>query len=106
LQPQGKYVYCSVLVSIHDQAAYKALMNTNAQFFLNYRPAPRAALAGVAWIDPHCLTASLFRFAHQDKGKLIPRCISNTFGKAMVFEHPINVQVLNRNKPEAVDQLA
>ncbi len=81
-------------------------MHTNAQSFLHYRPAPRAALAGVAWIDPHCLTASLFRFAHQNKGKLIPCCISNALGKAMVFEHPNNVQVLNRNKPEAVDQLA
>src|SRR5207248_59807 len=88
------------------QAAYRTVMHTNAQLFLNEPPAPRAALAGVAWIDAHCLTASIFRFAHQHKGEVIPRRISNALGKAMVFEHPLNVQSLNRKKPEAVDQLA
>lgn len=79
-------------------------MDSNTQLFLTERSAPRAALAGVVWIDTHCLTASIFRFAHQDSGELIPRHISNALGKVMVFEHPINVEVLNCNKPEAVDQ--
>jgi len=80
-------------------------MYTNAQIFVYQLPTPATALTGVARVNQYDTTASIFRFAQRVLYKLVPRRIRNAFRQAVVFEHPLYIQVLKGQHAEAVGQL-
>ncbi len=70
-------------------------MHPNTQILLNHLPTPATAFAGVAWLNQYDAPASLFRFAHRELYKLIPRRIRNAFRQTVVFEHSLCVLTMS-----------
>jgi hypothetical protein len=56
---------------------------------------PAALLRRIGQVDFHQLSASFFRFARQLREKGRPSGICNAFGKTMVVNHAVDVQVLD-----------
>jgi two-component system, response regulator PdtaR len=80
-------------------------MHTYTQPLCYQLPTPRTPFARVARINLYDATASFFRFAGHDLCKLIPRCVSNAFRKAMIVQHPAYIQLLDTHRPETPDDL-
>lgn len=65
-----------------------------------------ASLAGIGRVNFNEGSASFFRFAGQHTKETRPGRVTNAFGKGVVVQHPVDVQILNRNSPELVYHLS
>jgi len=89
---------CSVQVSRQNQSADRAAMYPVFQRFLHVCTATatelRCRLERVSNDEPATSTYSLVAGHSQE---VAPRGISDMFGETVIFEHPVDVQVLNGN---------
>ncbi len=72
-------------------------MGTNAQALLNTFATVATGLCGGARIDSDHLMSSIFSFGFKDVEKRAPGGVHDAFRQAMVFDHPCDMQILNRN---------
>ena len=72
-------------------------MGTNAQALLNTFATVATALCGGARIDSDHVMSSIFSFGFKDVEKRAPGGVHDAFRQVMVFDHPRDLQVLNRN---------
>jgi len=99
-------VLCRVHIAVQNKVAVRTIMNANTQVFLDYFTTTRAYLAGIPRVYLRYCSASFFRFTDQDVDKGVPRSISDTLGKMMIFQKSFNVKILNSNKVVVINQVS
>ena len=62
--------------------------------------APAAILRRVGRVDFDQRSASFFRFAREMIKELRPGRVTDAFGKTMIVNHPIDMQIFNTDDPE------
>ncbi len=80
-------------------------MNANRQRFRNFLPTRRTQERRAVGSYFYHLTSSFFRFLSQERKEQTPRTIGNTSGKRMVFDHAVDVQILDENRCVVSDVL-
>ena len=66
---------------------------------------PAAGLTRIGRIDFDKRSASFFRFARELGKECRPRGICNAFGKTMIMNHPVDLQVFHTDDPETINDL-
>src|SRR5215210_2188886 len=67
---------------------------------------PRTVLRGVGGVDLHEPPTSIFCFVGDLVCQVRPSRVSDGLGEAVVFDHPVHAQVLDRDEPVTVHELA
>lgn len=93
------------MVTINNNLAGLAFVNTNRQWHFLPVTTMRAILRCVTWIHFLKLTASIFSFAFEYSEEGRPCNIRDCFGKVMVFDHPFDVQVFDGDYVKLLDKL-
>jgi len=70
-------------------------MNTNTKVFFDDFTTVRAKLTGILGVYLDDLLSGFFRFERQDRGKDIPRSVSNAFGEVMIFHKTECIKVFD-----------
>lgn len=81
-------------------------MNTNTEVFRNNRMATGTSLRSTVRVDCNELSASFFRFAREHAEELPPTGIGNRLGKAMIADHPLDIQLFNGDDAEMINELS
>ena len=96
----------SIVIAMNDKAAIAATIYTLRQRHLMTMTATRAGLRCIGCFHLFDLPASFFRFVSCDQNEIPPACIRNTFRKVMVFDHALDVQLLELDPGKVSDQTA
>ena len=92
------------MVSVERHPAARTGMYTLCQCLFLAMPTARAVLAGVRGVHRYKHSTGPCCLVREKCSELRPRRILDTFGEAMIVDHPIDRQVFDGNHIEAVDQ--
>ena len=76
------------------------MMHTYTQILFNERLARRTEFACVARVNLYARSTSVRSFVESELYELIPRCVRNTFGEAMILDHASDVQIFKGDDSE------
>jgi hypothetical protein len=94
------------MITAYYKPALAAFVNANGERHLLPVPTSAANLARVSWVNFFKRPASVFSFAFRHRKKVSPGNIVDCLREMMVFDHPANVQVFDRDHVEASDQIS
>ena len=98
-------IHTGIVVSIHREAAVRALVDADRKEDLLAAPTARAGLRCIGRLDTHHSSRGLFRLREQMCEERRPGRIAYTFCKARILDHVAHHQGLHRDQSIAVDQL-
>ena len=93
------------MVTSYYNPALTAFVDTNGERHFLSVTAPAANLARVSWRDSFKRPASVFSFAFRHREKASPGYIADCLGEMAIPDHPANVQIFDRDRVKASDQI-
>src|SRR5450755_170238 len=93
------------MIAVNGKVATGTLVDPFTQGHLLPMVAPAAILTGVGRVDFDERSASFFRFARELVKELRPRRVTDAFCQTMVVNHPVDLEVFDADRPEAVNDL-
>ncbi len=93
------------MIAVNGKMATGTLVDPFTQGHLLPMVAPAAILTGVGRVDLDERSASFFRFAREVVKELRPRRVTDAFCQTMVVNHPVDLEVFDADRPEAVNDL-
>ena len=93
------------MVTVDTKVTTQTIERSYGQSHLLPVPAARASLRCVSGVYFNQRTTSVFSFVRKIVKELPPCHIENAFGKAVVVNHPVNVQVFNGDDTSLVDKV-
>ncbi len=94
------------MVTVNLKITAGTFENPNIERHLLPVSAARAILGGVGGVDFNQCTTSVFSFVRKIVKELSPGRISDTFGKTMIMNHTIDIQVFDSDDTVLIDKLS
>src|SRR6266511_1580083 len=96
---------CRVMITAYHKTALSAFVNANGERHLLPVTTPAANLARVSRINSFKRPASVLSFAFRNREKASPSHVTDRSGEMAILDHPANVQIFDRDRVEASDQI-
>jgi hypothetical protein len=93
------------MVTTYYNPALIAYIDTHGERHFLSVTAPAANLARVSWVYSFKRPASVFGFAFRHREKASPGHIADCLGEMAIPDHPANVQIFDRDRIKASDQI-
>src|SRR5215470_6217338 len=94
------------MIATYYKSAPGAFVDTNRERHLLPVAAPAANLARVFWVYSFKRPASVLSFAFRYREKASPGHVADRLCEMVVFHHPANVQILDRDRIKSSDKIS